>query len=121
MSLAAQVNQAIQSAKLALGDLVVPATLRQMAKTYDTNLGRYVMVPTDVPIEGVNDKFEYMEMNAPDFDINLIKFNVFNLNNTLTIATSDFVVLNSIQYAVFKVIKTYVGTSVPVITLYLRK
>lgn len=121
MSLALQVKQAINSAQAALGDLVVPATLKQSARTYDIATGRYITTPTNVAINGALDKFDYTEQIAPDFDVNQLKFNVFNPNNDLIITNADFIVLDGVTYAINKIVRTYVGLYVPVITLYLRK
>lgn len=122
MSLAQQIIAAVGSAKTALDDLVVPATLKSIGtKVYDPALGRYVTTTVDVPIEGALDKFDYTEQLAPDFDVNQLKFNVFNLNNDLNITISDSVLLHGVVYAINKIVRTYVGVNVPMITLYLRK
>lgn len=122
MSLTVQVTQAINAAKLGLGDLVVSATLKQASnRVYDSTSGRYIVTPNNVAIEGVLDKFDYTEQLAPDFSQSDLKFNVFNPNNDLVITNADSVLLHGTVYPIHKIMRTYVGTLVPVITLYLRK
>lgn len=121
-SLAQQVVVAITSAKQGLGDLVVAATLRTPgSKTYNAATGSYDFTPSDSAIEGVVDKFDYIEQQSPDFNVGDVKFNVFNIDNNINITTEDKIVLNGDVLNVCKVIKNYVGSFVPVITLQLRK
>jgi hypothetical protein len=121
MSMASTVLKAINVAQQSLGDLVVDATLVKASRTYDVATGRYVNASVNTPIKGVLDKFDYTEQLAPDFDVNQLKFNVFNPNNDLVIATADSIILAGVTYAINKIQRTYVGTYVPVLTLYLRK
>lgn len=122
MSLVAQINQALNDAREALGDLVLDVTLRRTtAKVYNTATGTYTSTPVDVQAQGVMDQFTFTEMNAPNFDANQVKFTLFNPNNDLVVTPADFLIISAVQYPINKILKNYVGSTVPVFTLYLRK
>lgn len=122
MSLAQQVNQAINTAKAALGDLVVAGTLREVTgRTYDTGTGLYTDTVVDHPVEVAPDKFSYTDEQSGQFEQTDIKMILFNPNNDLFPTTKHQLILSTGTFNILKSDPSYAGSFIPAWTLVLRK
>lgn len=121
MSFAGLINQAVNTAKQALGDLVRPGTLRMVTgRTYVD--GAYVDTVEDIAIEIAPDKFTYLEQQEDDFVQTDVKLILFNPNNNLE-PTNRHKYVDEFG-KVFEIKKSEpvrVGHYIPTWTLVLRK
>lgn len=120
MTIAQAINQGIQVARVNMGDLLRPATLRHV--TGSSYVGG-IKTPTysDHAVDGVYDKFSFQEMSSDDFVQTDVKFVMFNPNNDLNPKTDDAFVLDGVTYAIRKADPTHVGGFKVTFTLVLRK
>jgi hypothetical protein len=120
MSLSASINQGINLARSSLGDLVKSTTLRVMTgKTYVA--GKYIKTFKDVPVEVLVDKFSYHEQLLPDYQQTDVKLVLFNTLGTLNPNAEDLMVWIGSEFSVDKADPVYVGSSIPIWMIFLRK
>lgn len=119
--MSAQITKAIKVAKANLGDLVLSASLKRVTGQSYVD-GTYTPIETSTPVDLVVDKFSYNEMQSGEFKETDMKVSVFNNDaGDLSITTDDRIVLDSIQYSVYKVDPARVGPVIPLFEVVLRR
>lgn len=121
MSLAGAVNSAVKQARMALGDVIVNATLREVNSVYDTTTGRYIDTDVDKSVEVAPDKFSFNELQDPGYQGTDVKLIVFNPNNDIDISINHKVIYLGMQFNIRKIQPESVGGYKPIYTVILKK
>ena len=121
MSNVQTVLSAVKTAKQALGDLVIVATLVQVGPPIYQG-GKYIPQEIRTDIEGYMDQFDFEEKQSEDFSESDIKFTYFSdlLSPDLP-KTTDKVDLGFGVYGIKSIKPTRVGLYTPLISLTVRR
>lgn len=119
MKLSQTVMKAVESAKIALSDAVVPVDLIKYAKSYNSQTGKNDQVEQRSTINLAITQFEFKEIDGTNIRSDDLKGFIFEVDQD--ISTECFVEYNETKYRVMSVRETRVGNVVVIVEVQLRK
>ena len=117
MTLSAKVIDAVNKAKIALGDAVITCQLIKNTSTYSN--GKSTLTPASADIELTIADFDFNQVDGENVRVDDVKVVVFTVS--ADIDENDEIELDDVRYKVIKINPVRIGSSIAVLEVQLRK
>lgn len=119
MSLVKLITDAVNQARVQLGDLIVATQLRRVAGTYDKSTSKVIQTEKISTVNIAIIKFEFKEIDGTLVRTDDLKGLIFDTDQD--VQDSDKLMFNGVEYEIIKTTPTYAGSTLVLLEVQLRK